>query len=436
MALPNHKTILAIALPIMASNVTEPLIGIVNTAVVGQLPKPELIGGVAIGTMIFAFLFWGFGFLRLSTSGLAAQATGAKDHAALAQILARSLLLALAIGLALLALSPVIGPIATGLIGGSEAVRAATATYFGWRIFSAPAALANFAVLGWFVGQGRAVPAFFVQVFLNLLNMASSTLLALHLGLGVAGVGLAAVIAEYAGLAFGLVLAALHLRALRARFDAGQIFHWAALRPLLVANGDIMLRTLLLLFGLTWFTARSARQGDVTVASNAILFNFFDIAAFLIDGFAYAAESLVGQAIGARDKLTYASAIQLGMMWGLGLGATLSVITLLFGNLVVAAVSVDPAVRDMARAFLPWAAATPFLGAACFLLDGIFTGALATREMRNMMVLAVAVYLPVAIILEQAFGNAGLWAALCFFLAARGGFFAWRLPAVKAQAFV
>jgi len=431
----NHATVLKIAVPIMLSNMTEPLIGVVNTSVVGQLPQPELIGGVAVGAMIFAFLFWGFGFLRLSTSGLSAQALGAGNRALVAQVLARSFLLGLGIGAVLLILSPIIGPLAINLIGGSDEVKAAAYAYFGWRIFSAPAALANFALLGWFVGQGRSVEAFIVQALLNVTNMVLSALLVLHLHFGITGVGIAAVIAEYVGVAFGLFVASRRLHVLDQRVKFESLFDLATLKPLLAANADIMIRTLCLLFAFGWFTAHGARNGNIIIAANAVLLNFFEVTGYMIDGFAYAAEALVGQSIGAKDQPRFTHAIRLGTLWAMGFGTLFAIVTYLAGPWLIDLMTVEPTVRETARQYLGWVALTPFLGAACFLFDGVFTGALATRDMRNMMIAALAIYLPSSIWLEAHYQNHGLWMGLCIFFIARSVLFAMRLPAIKRRVF-
>jgi multidrug resistance protein, MATE family len=431
----NHKAVLKIAVPIMLSNVTEPMIGVVNTAVVGQLPNPALIGGVAVGGMIFAFLFWGFGFLRLSTSGLSAQATGAGDHVALGLIIGRSLLIGLGVGAVLLAISPWLGPFATHLMGGSAEVQAAATEYFQWRIFSAPAALANFAILGWLIGQSRATAAFVVQIVLNLTNMAVSMLLVLHYNWTIAGVGCAALVAEYVGLALGLVLVAQRFVGLKQRINWPALFEAEAFRKLVATNADIMIRTLCLLFAFSWFIARGARNGDTIVAANAVLMNFFEVAAYSLDGFAYAAEAMVGQSIGAKDQPRYSKSIRLSSQWAMAYGALASVIIWFAGPVLIDVMTVDPSVRDVARQYLLLAAATPLLGAACFLYDGIFTGALATREMRNMMVVSLAIYLASSQLLEHYFGNTGLWIALNIFLAVRSVTFASRLSAIKARVF-
>jgi multidrug resistance protein, MATE family len=431
----NHAAILRIAVPIMLSNVTEPLIGVVNTAVVGRLPGAHLIGGVAVGALIFSFLFWGFGFLRLSTSGLAAQATGAGDGREVGAIVWRSLLIAVVVGLGLIVLSPLLQPLAIGLMGGSADVQAAATTYFSYRIWAAPAALANFTILGWFIGQGRTKVALVTQLTLNVTNMVLSSLFVLHFNMGIAGVGLAVVIAEYAAVALGLVLVQGRLRVLRQPFERGNVLDPGKIMALISANADMMIRTVCLLFAFAWFTARGARHGDVAVAANAVLLHMFEIAAYMIDGFAYAAEALVGQAIGARNRPRYDRAISLSTLWVMAFGALASLLIWLFGGAFIDLMTVNPEVRAFARAYLIWAAITPFLGAACFLYDGIFTGAMATRDMRNMMLVSLLAYMVAWSLLESRFGNHGLWAALSVFLIARSVSFAARLPAIKARVF-
>lgn len=430
-----HGTVLTVAVPIMLSNVSEPLIGVVNTAVIGRLGDPALMGGVAIGGVIFAFLFWGFGFLRLSTSGMSAQATGARDDAALAALIYRSLIIAFVIGMGILAAAPLIKPWTFVLMGGSEAVQSAGKEYFSWRIYSAPAALANFAILGWFIGQSRTITAFVVQLALNVTNMALSAYLVLALRWEVAGVGIAATCAEYLALVFGLVLVALRLRQLGRGFDARAVFDGVQFRRIISANADLMIRTLLLLFAFAWFAARGARMDDLTVAANAVLLNFFEVAAYMTDGFAYAAEALVGQSIGARNQTRYRQSIRLSTIWGMGFGILAGLIIWFAGEPLIRLMTTNEAVVQLALAHLGWAALTPALGAACFLYDGIFTGALATREMRNMMVFSTLAYLGAWWLLEPVFGNHGLWMALCVFFVARGLSFASRLPAIERRAF-
>jgi multidrug resistance protein, MATE family len=435
-ALPiTHRSVLTVAVPIMLSNMTEPLIGVVNTAIIGQLPEAYYIGAIAIGSLIFSFLFWGFGFLRLSTGGLSAQAVGAGDSAELTAVFWRALSIAAVAGLFLVIASPLIEKVAFDLIGGSPEVRAQGEIYFSYRIWSAPFALINFCVLGWFIGQGRASVAFTVQIFLNLTNMCLGAVFVLGLGMKADGVGLSALIAEFSGAALGCFLVWRSLRKMKVTATWAQVWNREKILRTLGANGDIMIRTLCLVFAFAWFTARGARAGDVIIAANAILLNFFEVAAYLIDGFAYASEALVGQAVGAKSQARFNQAIKLTSLWALVVGAACSLIIWFMGPWLIDLMTVNPNVRETARLYLFWASLTPLLGTICFQFDGIFTGAMATREMRNMMIISLAIYLASWWFLERNFGNYGLWASLCVFFIARGLTFASRMPVLSRTAF-
>ncbi len=430
-----HKGVLAIAVPIMLSNVTEPMIGVVNTAVIGRLPDPYYIGAITVGALIFNFVFWGFGFLRLGTGGLTAQATGAGDAPEIAAILVRALMIAAVCGLLIIALSPLIAGLTFALIAGSEEVERHAAAYFYVRVFSAPFALANYCLLGWFVGQGRARTAFVIQLVLNFANMILSIVFVLGLGLTSGGVAAAALIAEIGACALGLWLAMRHLQRLTHWPDRARVFERARIWRTLAINRDIMIRTVCLVLAFSWFTARGAQAGDVVLAANAVLMHFFDVAAFLIDGFAFATEALVGQAVGARDRLRFTRAIRLTSIWAAAVGVLAFAAILFAGPWLIDLMTVNPEVRETARHYLPWAALSPLIGVACFQFDGIFTGATATADMRNMMMLSMLIFLAAWWPLEQAYGNHGLWAAMIIFFAARGILFATRLPAMQRVAF-
>lgn len=430
-----HRSVLSIAVPIMLSNVSEPLIGVVNTAVIGQLPDPYYIGAIAVGALIFSFIFWGFGFLRLSTGGLSAQAVGAGNKAELVAVLVRALAIAGVAGATLILLSPFIRDIAFSLIGGSAEVSEHGKTYFNYRIWSAPFAFANYCVMGWFIGQARAKLTFLVQLVLNLTNMALSATFVLWLGMTSGGVGLASLIAEMVAAALGLGLAFANLHSMKAHIDRALIFNAKRMWRTLAMNGDVMVRTLCLVFAFTFFTSRGARAGDVIVAANAVLLNFFEVAAFLIDGFAYASEALVGQSVGARNLERFRAAVWLTSVWALVVGVACAVVIWFFGPRFIDLMIVSPEVRETARTYLPWAALTPLLGTVCFQFDGIFTGAMATRDMRNMMVVSLAVFLASWWFLEPAFGNHGLWAALSIFFVTRGVTFASRMPSIERRLF-
>jgi MATE family multidrug resistance protein len=430
-----HRAVLTVAVPIMLSNVSEPLIGVVNTAVIGQLPDPYYIGAIAVGALIFSFIFWGFGFLRLSTGGLSAQATGQGDREELLAVLLRSLMIGGVAGVALILLSPVIREFAFDLIGGSPEIRDHGETYFNYRIWSAPAALANYCVMGWFIGQSRAKLAFVVQLFLNLTNMALSAFFVLKLGMTSEGVGLAALIAEWSAVMLALALAFVMLRRLGVQVTRQRVLDGKALRRTLGMNGDVMIRTLCLVFAFTWFASRGARAGDVVVAANAVLINLFEVSAYLIDGFAYASEALVGQSVGARNRERFRSAVWLTSIWAMVVGVACSLAIWFAGPTIIDAMTVSEEVRATARLYLPWASISPVLGVVAFQFDGIFTGAMATKDMRNMMIVSLAIFMMAWWALEQRFGNHGLWAALNIFFVARGLTFASRLPSLERRAF-
>lgn len=431
----NHRSMLTIAVPIMLSNVTEPLIGVVNTAVIGQLPEAHYIGAIAIGSLVFSFLFWGFGFLRLSTGGLSAQAVGVGDSAEVTAVLLRALAIAVTVGLCLVLASPIIEKVAFDLTGGSPEMRAQGEIYFRHRILSAPFALTNFCILGWFIGQGRAAIAFLVQIFLNVVNMALGAWFVLSLGMTADGVGLSALIAEIAASLLGGILIWRSIHRTGAGATWAQVWNREKILRTLSANGDIMIRTLCLVFAFAWFTARGARAGDLAIAANSVLLHFFEVAAYLIDGFAYASEALVGQSVGAKNRARFRQAIRLTTIWALVVGAICSAIIWIAGPWFIDLMTVNADVRGTARHFLFWVALTPLLGTICFQFDGIFTGAMATRDMRNMMVLSLMIYLASWWILERNFGNHGLWAALCVFFVARGLTYAMRMPALARAAF-
>jgi MATE family multidrug resistance protein len=430
-----HAQVLAIAVPIMLSNVTEPLIGVVDTAVVGQIPDPALIGAIALGALVFSLIYSAFGFLRLATGGLTAQATGAADKEELAAIFFRALIIAGASGVAVIALSPLIAAVAFTLLEGSAEVERHAQRYFFIRVVSVPFGLVNYCLLGWFIGQGKAKTAFAIQIFLNVANMAFDALFVLGFGMTSDGVAYGTLIAETSAALLGLAIARREFGRMRLGFDRARVFDRPRLLRTLAINRDIMIRSLSLVFAFSWFTARSAKLGDVPLAANAVLMHFFEMSAFLIDGFAYASEALVGQAIGARDRKRFEAAIWLTSIWAGVVGILCGAAILLFGPQLIDLMTVSPEVRGYARDFVILVALTPIVGTVCFQFDGIFTGATQTADMRNMMIVSLAIFLAAWALLEPAYGNHGLWLAMIAFFAARGVTFGLRMPALKRRAF-
>ncbi|HZV21221.1 MAG TPA: MATE family efflux transporter [Hyphomicrobiales bacterium] len=426
------REVLAIAIPMILSNATVPLVGIADIGVIGQLGDAALIGGVSLGATVFALLFWAFGFLRMGTTGLTAQAAGAEDWAEVAANLYRPLIIALLCGVILFVLHVPATVFILKLAGGSAEVQSATADYFGIRIMSAPATLANYALMGWFIGLARAKLAFLLQLFLNALNIALAVVLVLLAGKGVKGAALAAVYAEYAAAFAGIVTAR---RMLKGYGGAVRLFDRKAFARLMAVNGDIMIRTVCLLFAFTFFAAQGARLGDVALAANSVLRSLSDLSAYVLDGFAFAAEVLVGQAVGASSLRRFREAAFLSSAWSAALAAAVSLAFWAGGLLLIELMTTTQPVREAAREFLPWAAITPLAGFACFQLDGIFIGATRTADLRNTMILSLAAFLAAWAILAPAFGNHGLWASLMVFYCVRALTLGLRFPALERASF-
>jgi multidrug resistance protein, MATE family len=405
-----HQRILRIAVPVMISNVSTPLIGLVDTAVVGRIPDASYIGAAAIGGLIFSFVFWGFGFLRMGTTGLTAQALGSQDVAEVAAVLGRSLLMALAAGIALIILQWPFRESAFLAVSASTRVEGLARGYFDVRIWAAPATLANYALLGWFIGLGRTDIGLVLQLILNLLNMAFDLVFVLGLGWNVRGVATGTLVAEVCAAAIGVAVAVRHVRGMGGYWSAGRILMPARLKRTLAVNGDIMIRTLALITAFFWFASQGARQGDVVLAANSILLQFISVAAFFLDGFAFATEALVGRAIGAANRAGLTTAVKMTTAWAAGVAVAVSTAFLWCGSWLIDCLTTDTAAQAAARTYLPWAALAPILGVWAFQLDGIFIGATQTAAMRNAMLTSLGIYLG-AWWLLQPFGNHGLWAA-------------------------
>jgi multidrug resistance protein, MATE family len=425
----SHRAILSIAVPIMISNVSTPLLGIVDTGVVGQIPDPAYIGAVALGALVFNFVFWGFGFLRMGTTGLTAQALGSADALEIRASLGRAVLIALIVGAALIALQWPIRELAFALIGGSPRVEALARDYYDIRIWAAPATLLNYALLGWFVGLSQARVALLLQLVLNLTNMALDTLFVLGLDMDVKGVALGTVMAEVLAAAVGLAIAARHLRGLGGRWDFQRLAAPGRIGRTIAVNRDIMIRSAALIFVYAWFMAQGAKQSDALLAANAVLMHFLAIAAYFLDGLAFAAEALVGKAVGAADRTGLAAAARMTTWWAAGIALLASLFFALVGSAFIDLLTADEAVRATARVYLPWAAAAPLAGVWCFQLDGIFIGATRTADMRNAMLMSLAIFLVGWWVLTP-FGNHGLWASLYVHYAARTGTLFYYLPAL------
>jgi len=417
----------------MIANLTTPLIGIVSTIAIGRLGDATLLGGVAIASVIFDCLFWLFAFLRMGTVAFTAQALGAGETLELRALLLRGFAVAGLIGAGLIALQLPLAAILLGALGGSEGVNRAAKIYFTIRIWSAPLVLANFVVLGWLIGQARAKLALGVQIAINLINAAGTVLLVLVFGTGIAGAATAAVIAEASGLVLG-VLIAWRLSRGQPRVPRTALLDRAKLMRMLSVNRDIMIRTAALISVWLFFTAQGARVGDVTLAANAVLNNFLLISAFFLDGLANAAEQICGRAYGARDRVAFSGAVRLVIAWGFGFALVVAAIFAALGPGLIDLMTASADVRHGARDYLWYVALSPLLAVFAFGYDGVYIGATWAREMRNLMLLSLLIFLTAWLALRSS-GNAGLWGALLVHYAARGGLQALRYPAMLRASF-
>lgn len=409
-----------LAWPLILSNLSVPLLGMVDTAVVGHLPEPHHLAAVALGATVLSVLYFLFGFLRMGTTGLAAQALGAGDRLELRATLVRGLLVALGLGLLLLAAAPFAIAGARLLLAPSPEADPGLAAYIGIRLCGAPAALGSFVLLGWLLGLQDARRPLVLMLATNALNALLSLALVLGLGMAAAGVALATVLAEWSGLLLGFVLLRPHWRRLGGRPPRQAVMVAARFRRLLLVNRDLFLRSLLLEAVFLAMAALGSRLGEATLAANAVLLTLFTAAAYGLDGFAHATEALVGRAVGARSSAALRSAVRAGFASGALLAVLMSLGFALLGPTLIDLLTGLAEIRSLAREHLAYAALVPVVAVWAFLYDGLFFGATRTAELRNGMLAATAVFALAALVLLPAFGNHGLWLAFLAFLGARG----------------
>ncbi len=418
-----NKEILRLAIPNIISNVSVPLLSSVDTALMGRLSELH-IGAVGISSMIFNFLYWNFGFLRMGTTGLTAQAFGRRAEADIGQILGQALLIVLAVAGSILLLQQPLGQVSFFLMNASAEQQPLIAEYFYIRVWAAPATLGLYVFMGWFFGLQNAIYPLLLTLVVNVINISLSIYLVQARGMGVAGVAYGTVIAEYSGLLLAIGLVFYRYPQLLAHVRREAILHWGALRRFLRLNADIFIRTLFLTLAFGFFYSRSSAAGEMALAVNVILLQFLNWMSYGVDGFAYASESLVGKYRGAGDDARTRRAIRLSFAWGMGLALLFSLSYWGFGPHLLRLFTNQPEVLEAARPFLLWMAILPLAGTPCYIWDGIYIGLTASRAMRNSMLLAFGVFV-LAYWAAQPLGNHGLWLALLLFLAARGGIQQW-----------
>ncbi len=402
------------------SNVSVPLLGMVDTGVTGHLDSPVYLGAVAVGSMVFSFLYTGVNFLRMGTTGIAAQRFGADDADGLRTSLGQAVIVALGIALLLLALQRPIATLAMTLVGADPSVEANALDYFFIRIWSAPGTLANMVLIGWFLGLSNARVPLLIFLVVNVTNIVLDLLFVIVLGMKVDGVALASVIAEYAGLAVGLWHVARALKQTGGHWSAPQLLELREYAAFFAVNANLFVRTIALIFAIAFVTAQGARMGEVVLAANAIMMNFQNLTSFGLDGFAHAAEALVGRAVGERRRDAFVAAVRVSLKWSLIFAACFAILYAVGGPLLIAILTDLPEIRSAAMRYLPWMIVSPLISVWSFLYDGVYVGATRAREMRDIMLISTFVVFLPAWYLLTGLGNHGLWLAFMLFLASRG----------------
>lgn len=431
-----NKSILKLALPNIISNVTVPLIGLVDLSLMGHLGEDKYIGAIALGTVIFNFIYWGFGFLRMSTSGFTAQSFGSGNQSESLHILLRGLLISTGVSLCIIALQAPIEWLSFRAISGSSEVEQLAAVYFRIRIWAAPATLGLYVLNGWFLGMQNARLVMISSIAANVLNLLFSYLFVYVFQLNSAGVALGTVLAQYVGLLLSLLLLHRHYRSLFQLYQRKLLLQVDFMRRFFQVNSDIFIRTCCIILVFTLFTSKSAGINDHILAVNTILLQFFLFFSFFIDGFAFAGEALAGKYVGEANQLAFKQLVKQLFVWGFFLAVLFALIYLFASDFILAILSNNPAIHRTAQQFLPWVVAVPLVSFASFVWDGIYIGLTASREMRNSMLAAtLLLYLPAFFLLQQHIGNHALWLALLLFMLGRALFQALLFPKICRQGF-
>ncbi|MCG2589630.1 MATE family efflux transporter [Rhodohalobacter sulfatireducens] len=416
-----NRKILRLAIPNIISNLSVPLLGAVDTALVGHLEEVYYLGALAVGSVIFNFIFWGFGFLRMGTTGLTAQEYGRRDRVKMMMILARVQFLALLIGLAILLLQSPIAMLSLWLIDSTQEVAEYTRVYYDIRILTAPGVLALYGINGWFLGMQNAKFPMIITIVLNMLNIAFNVWFIYGLGMHVDGVAWGTLVSTYLALLLAIFLFLKRYKKHLTDYKQELLLNVEELKKYFSVNRDIFIRTLCLIFAFSFFTAVSAKQGDLILAANTILLQLWFIVSYGIDGFAYAAESLVGRFKGSLEENKLTKAVWYNIGWGLFLGVMGSLAYALFGNQILYIFTDKADVIAVAKSVLFWTILAPLVSSFCYILDGVYIGATETKPMRNTMIVATfLVFLPTYYGATYLFGKHGLWLAMVLFMITRG----------------
>ncbi len=415
------KKIFRLAVPNIITNITVPLLGMIDIAIAGRLGSAVYIGAIALGANIFNMIYWNFGFLRMSTSGFAAQAYGARDYTEAMNVLIRSLLVGLGIGFLILILQYPIGQLAIRFIKADDpAVRQNVYMYYRIAVWSAPAVLATYAFKGFFIGMQNAKTPMIIAIVNNLLNIGLSFMFVLGFGMKVDGIALGTMLSQIITFALCVIAWQRHYGHLRQYTNMSTVFDGAAIRLFFKVNGDVFVRTFLLTLVTTFFTFVSAQMGDMILAANALLMQFFMLFSYFMDGFAYAGEALTGRFIGARQPHTLRHMLRRIFFWGMIVSAVSSILYIFFPTQILHILTNDLEVIEVTKTFIFWTVLIPVTGFAAFLWDGIFIGATASKEMRNAMIYSSIIFFASYYIFTPLWGNNGLWLSFILYLVVRG----------------
>ncbi|MEQ8557720.1 MAG: MATE family efflux transporter [Henriciella sp.] len=418
---------MALAIPVMLSQAAIASTGVVDTAVMGLNGDKFDLGAVGVGAVVMNFLYWAFGFLRMSTTGLTAQATGAGDRVEANSVLQRAMLLGAGLGLTILILSPLLKLVVFQPFAAGDEVKTLTKDYFDARIWGAPAILMGYGINGWLLGTGRTGQLLAFQIVMNGTNAVLDIWFVAGLGWGPAGIGAGTAIAEWVALGFGLFLVRGGLSRSRDLFDRDRLM------AMVSANRDILIRTLALLFSFAWFVNAGASLGAATLAGNQVLLQFISVSAFILDGFAFVAEKEIGEAYGSRNRSRLLRAMRLTTELALVFGVVISLAYYLAGGWIIQNFVADAEARSVALAYLPWCASVPLVGLACWQLDGFFLGATQGRALRNAGVASCLLYIATDLVLRPNFGNTGVWLAFLTMYVWRAGALGLYLPSLIRQ---
>ena len=416
-----NRKILQLAIPSIVSNITVPLLGLVDVAIVGHLGSASYIGAIAVGGMLFNMIYWIFGFLRMGTSGMTAQAYGKRDLTEVVRTLLRAVGVGLLISLGLWILQSPILRGAFVLIDATEEVKRWASLYFNICIWGAPAILGLYGFAGWFIGMQNSRFPMFIAIAQNIVNIAASLCFVFVLGMKVEGVALGTLIAQYAGLFMAFALWLKYYGRLKAYIDWNGLWGGEEMRRFFSVNSDIFFRTLCLVAVTTFFTSTGARQGDVILAVNTLLMQLFTLFSYIMDGFAYAGEALAGGFIGAKNDVGLRRCIRLLFLWGIGLSLSFTILYAFLGRDFLGLLTNDTSVIKASGDYFYWVLAIPLCGFSAFLWDGIFIGATATRQMLYSMLVASATFFIIYYLFYRSMGNHALWMAFLGYLSLRGG---------------